>query len=312
MLLTGIVIVAAVSAVAPDLPVFADATLDEAVRRGWPSGSMILVVDNGETTAEEWDHSPWSEPSLVEHLRERRVRVVYANSQEQRAVAWMLDLDRTPAAILYLGGEERARRYGARHGEAAATELIEWFEAVRGGSSPADRLRERIAKDPTNAALRWALIRVLNISGELLEEYTEIVWFLKNPDHWAGMKAGSRTEADARAGLLWIIASLREKLGYSGVYADDSGQGPRQRDTAEIWAYIERIDALPTDDDDRFRLERHLNRLALEVRDALRARIADGSASGLDRFVLDALGASSDEFQNIADGVTEETRQQSE
>ncbi len=282
-------------AAAPDLPVFSDATFDEAVARGWPSMSMVLVVGNEQYTQTDWQRSDWADPDATKYFQSKHVRVVYADVDEHRAACWLLDLDRLPAAIVFTGGEERGRRYGLTSGE--AKKLVEWHELLRSGSSPAAKLRERIAAEPDNAQLRGELINELNQAGDELGVHTEIAWFLTHPDRFDDVSERPASEAEVRGGLLWFVGGLRERLNLWGAEPTQDGAESRVGSSPRTWSEVEGLAALPDAEQESLRLTQGLARLALEVRGVLQARVDAGTATDRDRFVLEALAASPERFQ---------------
>jgi hypothetical protein len=239
-MLTTLALHAALTVAAPDLPVFSDATFDEAVAKFWPATAMVLVVADEQFTQQDWERSDWADPELTEFFRSERVPVVYADLHENRAACWLLDFDSVPAVIAFVRGEERGRRYGLSLGE--AKELVEWYELVRSGSSPAAKLRERIAASPDKTEWRWELIQELHQSGEKLEMHTEVAWFLSHPDRLTTMDGERRIDdAEIRPTLLWFIASMREKLGFA---YDDPRLGVSRKladDPKAVWRELERL-----------------------------------------------------------------------
>lgn len=284
----------AVLAAAPDLPVFAEASLDEAVLRSWPGSAMVLVVAGDEYTPADWARSEWADPDLTAFFDERRIPVVYADRDEHRAAVWLLDVERLPAVIIFIGGEEKARRYGFRQGEAA--DLTAWYELVASGTTPAEQLRQRIAADPDNAILRAELMHELNRSGDTAGVRTQVAWLLAHPDRIDDAQDHPATEHDARCALLWFVGALREPINLWGGDAppiDPSDARPSTR----TWDDVERLAGEPDAGGKAARSTRHAARLALDLRKTLEARVAQTTASERHRFVLKALTAPAEDFR---------------
>lgn len=296
---------AAVFIMAPDLPVFSDATFDEAAARFWPASAMVLVVADKQYTQQDWDRSFWADPKVNEFFRSERVPVVYADIEEDRAATWLLDLDRLPAVIIFVGNQERARRYGLQSG--GSDDLIAWYTIVRSGTTPAKQLRERIAAEPGDVALRWELIRELDRSGKRDEMRTEIGWFLRHPDRFVmGDQEEPVSEPANRLGLLWFIASMREKLGFSYDDPRPDISGKLADDPDEAWRAVARLTAAQDTEDRQARSRIHLARVAMEIRETLDTRVREENASERDRFVLEALTASEDQFRRLYERVQRE------
>lgn len=297
------IVVSLPAAVGPDLPIFENVTLDEAIRRNWHSNMMVIVVANSQFTQKDWEHSAWAQPKLVDYLRDRRIRVVYADNDADRAAVWLLDIRSMPAVFVSSTGREQlSRRYFGRNGEPGADEMIDFLEALRSGTSLAERIRTRLGKDPDNAALRWELIRELQSTGDEEGAYTEIAWLLQNPDkHAYDGPDHVLTETQARATLLWIIGSLREK---QALWYPDHTNDPQEKPEA-VWENLRRRTEWPVYDR-HGSMRVHLARLTVETRAVLEGRIEAGTASERDQFIFDALTGSLAKFRTLLELYSEQ------
>lgn len=301
---------AAVFIMAPDLPVFSDATFDEAAAKFWPATAMVLVVADETYTQQDWERSALADRELVAFFDSKRIPVVYADIHENRAACWLLDVDRLPAVIVFVGGEERGRRYGLPIMK--AEQFVEWFELLGSGSSPAEELRKRITAEPENVRLRAELIRELSRSGNGSAAHSEIVWFLMHPDQVDGMYDRPPTEAEARLALLSFVGGLREPLSLWPKDQQALGPGEHRLPRGRTWAEVEQLAVMPDFTQKSTRNIHHLAKLIVEVRDTLQSRVVAETASERDRFVLDALTLSETEFQALAKRLSEHPRPHAE
>lgn len=292
-----------VARAAPDLPIISELSFDEAVAQHQTSTALILLVATEQYTAEDWERSVWNQPELTDYITGRRIPVVYADTTADAAAVWLLEVDRLPAAIYFSNGVERGRRYGLDGRDTAADTMVRWLEATRRGSSLSKELRRQIEENPDNMQLRSELIHELNTEGDGAGVTEQICWLLNHSDiyHQTVQAEQDYSEDRFRTGVLHFVGGLLERVGntlsqvFHSVRPEDRWQ--------QLEARLNRPVGPQTNaENENARSLAHI----LELQQTLAARVANDTASDLDRFVLNALNASEDELSDMFDNLRAE------
>lgn len=273
-------------------PCFSPHTFNEIFNQSPRPNALVLLVGTPGDTAEYWESTVWSDPELCAWLKQRNMALVLADATADAGLLWLLDIQRTPAAIVFDVSEERARRYGGSSADSAES-IIEWIEGAFSGESIADQLAAKLKENPNDFETRFELISELNRSGEDARVFEQYCWLMLNADTWkaaADEQEGSpSSDAEFQLGIIWLISGMREN--------------------ADLWTeenWSRAISAgfrAPPTTKDAIKLAA-LRAPILELRKELEARAKAGTASPLDKVALQALTIDQNDLRKLISDLT--------
>lgn len=275
---------------APDLAYFSDLSIDEATAASKQSNGMVVVLANEQYTAEQWSQSAWGQPEFVEFAESLSWTFVYVDIDQQPAVRWLMDPAALPTTIYFRNNDEIIRHHGLA-GAPLTDWLLDWFRAIKRGTTLVQEAREAVETNPSDIEARFRLIGELRGAGMDAEAVTEYCWLIEHNDVWKqGLDA---TENELRTQMYWIIGSFRDRfdLHWQKPYPGASETIPSRDGWQEAMDLVTTV--LPGETQS-WRERRERVRPIVELRKSLEAKVRDDTATERDVFALTVLTANSE------------------
>lgn len=296
----------------PDLACLSGESVNEIFEsRLRKSGRSFLVIVGAGVyksafDAESWEQSVWNDPEFALYLKEKKLSVVYMDGESDPAFYSTLAVSSYPMVFYFQQKKVRSSRSGlANASEESRKNMIEWIEAVGSGTTPVEAAYEKVYADPENIELRvklrielWAERR----ETEILEQHCWMLdhnelYFQYSAKEYLNTHDQELSENEYRAGLIWMVMSMRDNL---GLYRQESINSPTSDGWADGVSLVEFAEKHPWRD-----LGSSLNEQSLRVKrvmtlkNDLESRRESGLATDRDLFILKVLTVEGDESRAI-------------
>jgi len=276
----------------PNLACLSNLTKEQALSQSNTQDSIVLFAgDTPETNA--WSTSIWDDPAFAAHLKASNITVVNTTEHPSNYYANPIRPTELPAFFYYHQGKITTKRSGLPPAtEETRADYINWINAAKSAAPLSQHFIAQLKDDPDNFKLRFQLLDEFENESNLAAYYQQICWIFDHNEPWHQYEINHDLfdpdlypdpELYTRAAVIQYTHQPRKRLNL------------RQRNSIDGWnqAIQESDQALLATDYDRARAA------FVNLRQTLEARRDTNTATDRDLFILHALTAEGEEWQQL-------------